>query len=274
MDTRIIVVYCLCDDYLKSIGHREDAQVRLSDAEVMTIALVAALEYRGNFAAALRFLVAHKYLRASLSRSRLSRRVHRVKGHFLVLFAHLAEVWKADNPAKVYALDTFPLAVCDNWRIRRCRLYQGAAFRGLITSKKRFYYGLKLHLMVTASGAPVEFFLTPAAVGDVSGLYDFDFDLPDGATVAADRAYNHYEMEDVLAAAGITLLPARKRKSKRPLTPPWTFLQQRYRKPVETTGSLLERLLPKSIHATSTAGFELKVVLFILALSIQAIPGF
>jgi hypothetical protein len=34
---------------------------------------------------------------------------------------------------------------------------------------------------------------------------------------------------------------------------------------IETTGSLLERRLPKSIHAVTAVGFELKVVLFVLA---------
>jgi len=44
-------------------------------------------------------------------------------------------------------------------------------------------------------------------------------------------------------------------------------LQARGRKIVETTGSLIERLLPKSIHAVTAQGFELKVMLFVLAVS-------
>lgn len=40
-------------------------------------------------------------------------------------------------------------------------------------------------------------------------------------------------------------------------------------KDVETTGSLIERLLPKSIHAVTARGFELKVALFVLACSIN-----
>jgi hypothetical protein len=35
----------------------------------------------------------------------------------------------------------------------------------------------------------------------------------------------------------------------------------------ETSGSLIEQMLPKSIHAVTAAGFELKSVLFVLALS-------
>jgi site-specific recombinase XerD len=61
-------------------------------------------------------------------------------------------------------------------------------------------------------------------------------------------------------------------RSKRPL-PPWLrYLQAYFRKAIETTGSLLERLLPKSIHAVTAVGFELKVVLFVLALSISRLP--
>ncbi|MBK8534425.1 MAG: hypothetical protein IPL59_04445 [Candidatus Competibacteraceae bacterium] len=41
------------------------------------------------------------------------------------------------------------------------------------------------------------------------------------------------------------------------------------RKAVETTGSLIERLLPKHIHTVTAAGFELKVGLFVLACSLN-----
>ena len=267
MDERIIAIYCICADYLQSIGHREDGQCRVSDAEVMTLALVAALDYGGNYAAANRFLRLHGYLPYRLSASRLSRRLHRIKEHFLVLFAHLAEVWKALASEAIYAVDTFPVLVCDNYRIRRCHLYQGEAYRGYIASKKRYFYGLKIHLLTTCDGAPVEFFLTPGATSDTSGLEEFDFDLPEGAWIMGDKAYNYYLIEDILAEVDIHLLPYRKKNSTRPLAAAWQYLQHLYRKSVETAGSMIERLLPKHIHATSTASFELKVVLFVLASS-------
>lgn len=39
----------------------------------------------------------------------------------------------------------------------------------------------------------------------------------------------------------------------------------RARKAVETTGSLIERLLPKHIHSVTARGFELKVGCFVIA---------
>jgi hypothetical protein len=40
---------------------------------------------------------------------------------------------------------------------------------------------------------------------------------------------------------------------------------------IETTGSLISQLLPKRIHAVTPGSFELKVALFILAISFQFI---
>ena len=272
MDTQIILVYCLCDDLLKAMQHREDAQCQLSDAEVMTIAIVAALHFRGNFVKASALLYQHGYLPVRLGRSRFNRRVHRIKHFFLSLFALIGECFKAMNEESVYVIDTFPIAVCDNYRIPRSKRYRGECYRGFQPSKKRYFYGLKVHLLVTANAEPVEFFLTPGSVGDIEGLELFDFDVPEGSQIIGDKAYNDYELEDVLLTADLHLLPMRKHNSKRPF-PPWMrYLQAHFRKAVETTGSLLERLLPKSIHTVTAEGFELKLVLFILALSISRLP--
>ncbi len=67
-------------------------------------------------------------------------------------------------PECAYAVDSLPVPVCDNIRIRRCRLYPlkepGAnAFRGYVPSKRRYFYGLRVHLVGTGAGEPVEFAL-------------------------------------------------------------------------------------------------------------------
>ena len=48
MDTQIVAVYCLTDDMLKALHHHEDPQSQMSDAEVMTTAIIAALQFGGN----------------------------------------------------------------------------------------------------------------------------------------------------------------------------------------------------------------------------------
>ena len=72
-------------------------------------------------------------------------------------------------------------------------------------------------------------------------------------------------------AAGINFSPMHKKNSTRPVPAYIAYLQARERKMVETAGSLVAHLLPKSIHAVTSQGFELKVMLFILAYSISCI---
>lgn len=271
MDAQIVAVFCLCDDMLKALYHREDPQCQMNDAEVMTTAIMAALRHGGNFEQARRMLREEGYIPRMLGKSRFNRRLHHIADLFLTLFHLLGETWKELNEKSIYVLDSYPIAACDNYRIYRSKLYQGEVWRGHQASKKRFFYGLKIHVMVTEHGQPVEFFLTPGSYSDTSAYRLYDFDLPEQAWITGDKAYNDYDVEDAINETGMRMRPIRKKNSKRPF-PPWIFyLQSTYRKIVETAGSLIERLLPKHIHAVTPKGFELKVALFVLASSINSL---
>ena len=270
MDETIIATYCLCDDLLKAICHQEAPQCQMTDAEVMTTALTAALFFRGMHESARLMLKQYGYIPHMVSKSRFSRRLHRLKDLFVSFFHLVGQVWKTLNTEAIYVIDSFPIAVCDNRRIGRAKIYTEEKFRGYIASKKRYFYGLKIHLMVTQDGQPVECFLTHGGCGDVDALKYYAYELPDGSIIYADRAYNDYEIEDLLnEVEHIQLLPMRKKNSKRALPPEISFVQHYHRKRVETAGSLIEQMLPKSIHAVTSQGLELKVALFVVAYSLH-----
>jgi hypothetical protein len=95
---------------------------------------------------------------------------------------------KSKNTESVYSIDSFPIPVCDNIRIPRSKIYEGEEeYRGYQASKKRYFYGIKIHLMVTASRQPVEFFLTSGSFADVKGLRVFPFALPEGSVFMQTR---------------------------------------------------------------------------------------
>jgi hypothetical protein len=270
MDDKIIAIFCLCDDLLKTLHHQDDHQCQMNDAEIMTTAFIAALFFRGNHESARAMLKQHGYIPHMVSKSRFSRRLHRIKEIFIIFFNLLAQIWKILNTDALYVIDSIPIAVCDNIRIRRSKIYSTEDFRGYQASKKRYFYGLKIHLMVTQDGQPVECFLTPGGFGDVDALKYYAYELPHGSIIYADKAYNDYEIEDLLKAVEhIQLLPIRKKNSKRALSPSLSFVQSYHRKRVETAGSLITQLLPKSIHAVTAQGFELKVALFVIASSLH-----
>lgn len=268
MDTYIVFVYCLCDDLLKGLRHREDPQCQVGDAEILTTVLVAARYFAGNWAQTQAFLSGQRYFSRRLSHGRFVRRLHRCAHLLEPLFQILAEAGHGLNQESLYVVDSFPVAACDNYRIRRCRRYRGEAWRGYQASKRRYFYGVKIHLVVAASGQPVEFVLAPGADADVAVLKRLRLDLPENATLTGDRAYNDYVYEDLLKDAGLGLIPLRKQKSTRPLEPALAYLMATARKAVETTGSLIERLLPKHIHSVTAQGFELKLACFIIACSL------
>jgi Transposase DDE domain len=210
------------------------------------------------------------YISQMGSKSRLSRRLHRLKEVFVTLFNLLGSMGNTLNTDAVYVIDSLPVPVCDNIRIARSTLYPDKQFRGAIASKKRYFYGLKIQRMVTQDGRSVELFLTHGGFGDVDALKCSTDDVPDGAILYADRAYNDYEREDRLKEVEhIQLVPMRKKNSTRAFPPYVSFVQHYHRNRIETAGSLIEQLLPKSIHAVTSQGFELKVALFVIAYSVS-----
>jgi hypothetical protein len=123
MDEKIIAVYCLCDDVLKALHHHEDPQRQMTDAEIMTTALVAAFFLRGNHESARLRCQERGFIQHMLSKSRYNRRLHPIKEMFIVLFNMLGSLWKELNTSWTYVIDSFPVAVCDNYRIPRAKIY-------------------------------------------------------------------------------------------------------------------------------------------------------
>jgi Transposase DDE domain len=277
MDDTIITTYCLCEEFSEAMGLRDDPQVVMTSAEVMCVAVVAAAFFGGNIEETRLFLHEYGYMKSMLSKSRLNRRLHSIEPDLWeALFAMLAEIFKERNADRAYVVDSLPIAVCDNIRIKRCRLYppeaEGQSFRGYIPSKRRYFYGLRVHLVVSGKGEPVQFSLAAGSESDIEvfkkGLH---LDLPEGSSVHADKGYTDYDNEDFLEEVGIHLKSQRKKNSKRPM-PAWEeFLGKPIRQYIETVFSKLTNLFPKKIHAVTPRGLELKVVCFLLAFSIQCL---
>src|ERR687895_1991614 len=114
MEDTITTTYYLCEELLKAVGHRDDEQVRLSTAEVMTIALVAAAFFGSNIEATRSFLDEHGYINKAISKSRFNRRLHAIDPYlWRTLFDVLAEVFKHEHSEQTtYVVDSLPVAVC------------------------------------------------------------------------------------------------------------------------------------------------------------------
>ena len=263
-------LYCIVDDLLKAVGHTDDARCELTDAEVVTAALVAAFNFGGNVERSRSFLRETGLMPRMLSRSRLNRRLHRVAGLVHTLFQQLGAALKEFSPSSRYLLDSFPVAVCDNMRISRCRLVKDEEFRGYIASKRRYFYGVRVQVVTTEEGVPVELAFLPGAAADVRGLGVLPLALPRGSQLFMDSGYTDYAAEDAAAAVdGVEFAPSRKSNSKRADDVWRSYYKQLMRKRIETVFSQITNLFPRHIHAVTLDGFFLKVSMFVIAFALD-----
>lgn len=263
-------LYCIVDDLLKAIGHSDDCRCELTDAEVITTALAAALYFDGKLERARKLMKEAGLMPRMLSKSRLCRRLHRLKDLLYSLFHQLGMVLKEANPSTIYRMDSFPVPVCDNIRISRCRIVCGEEFRGYIASKHRYFYGVRVQVITTEDDIPVELAFLPGEASDVRGLDVLPLELPPGSKLFMDAGYTDYEAEDATRErADVEFVIARKKNSQRGDDYWLAYYKKLMRKRIETTFSQITNLFPKHIHAVTIDGFLLKITIFVMAFALD-----
>lgn len=276
-DYKEIFSYYVIDEFLKNCGYHKETKpsasgvyAKLCDAEIIFVYFMSFSNYGGNYSKTMSSLYNAGFIKNKLSRGQFSKRIYALRMYIFQIYMLFGEIAKQSN--KKFSLDTFPLAVCHNIRIKRCKLLKGEAYRGYNSSKREFFYGFKVHLITAADGTVTEFEFSPGALEDLASYNLLNFDLPGGAELNMDKAYNFYLQEDLLAETGqITPNVIRKSNSKKEdNTVPQNFIKQVERRHIETNISLIERLFPKKIHVTNVEGFYFKILGFILAYNMEA----
>lgn len=270
MLNKIITIYAITDDLLKAIGHKDDIRRAMSDAEIITTALVAAIFFHGNHSNACSYMKDHNLIPDMLEKSRFNRRLHNVAMLINDLFHQIGMILKESSNCTEYLLDSFPVPMCDNIRIFNVKLIKSEEYRGYIASKKRYFYGVRVQLLTTKNGIPVEFVFMPGSASDVRALNALPLNLPPNSQVYSDAAYTDYHAEDDLFySSEIELKVMRKKNSKRKDEPWNQYIKQCTRHYIETVFSSITCVFPKSIHAVTYKGFLLKLEAFIFAFTLK-----
>ena len=272
MNLQLIFLYCLCDELIKSVPLKDDPQSKMTHAEIMTFAIAAALYFQGNFARTRLFFLSHHYFKTIVSKSKINKKIHQIPSELWMQVFFIVRTINCCPKNDEFIIDSFPVLVCQNARTWRCKLFPNKIYHGYCAAKKSYYWGLKVHMLVTKEGIPYEFVFSAASFSDVSGLDFLPLDIPHGAKIYADKAYNSYEREDFLKEMDIELIAQRKKNSHRQHSGPRSYIQQVNRKRIETTFSVITSYFPKRIHAITQKGFYLKLLLGILAYSVANLP--
>jgi hypothetical protein len=269
-EDKIISIYCIVDDILKGIGHKEDIRRKISDSEIITTALVSALYFGGHIDNGRNFMKMTRLIPGMLDKSRFNRRLHDLSEVLFSMFYQIGHCLKAAAGAAEYIIDSFPVAVCDNIRISHCKLLKGKQWRGKQCSMRRYFYGVKVQVLITAQGIPVEFCFVPGSESDVQALKKLPLAVAAESNIYGDAAFTDYQIEDDMKEAEfIQLMIQRKSNSKRKDEPWIRFIKEYMRKGIETTFSEIKALFLRKIHAVTFKGFLIKLVMFILGFTLN-----
>ncbi len=264
----IIGMYVVSEETMSALGHTSHQLARVSDAEVLTVAVVAAAFFGNHHERTLAVLRATGYLPHALSTSRFSRRIHALADWLALLLDVRGDLFAHGQAAIAdFIIDSMPVPVCKRVRARRCRTVRGRAYCGYCPAKREKFFGWRLHLVCTTDGLPVAFTLLPGGFHDLTPIHELTFELPDGSWVYGDKGYNSAPDEAVIRATGGGVLVPLHKDNMAPNTLAERCGLRTFRLAIETVNSQLTAMGIAHLHVRSIAGLEIKVHASLFALA-------
>lgn len=207
------VTYLFCNDILKSMDYKEPEKGRSTDAEIITVVLIAAQYFAGNKEKSLCFVRSIGLKPAIPGENRFNRRLHRTGELIGGLFFYMVQAVKCLNMGTTCRIDGFPVSGRQCIRMINSRIVRRKESADNRVSIPCYFYGFKVHMTVTCTGIPVEF------------------------------TFSAYLPEEMLAGNEINLPAARKNNSGHPHIPRTEYLMSAGRKQVEATFSGMVRYM-------------------------------
>ncbi len=270
MNEQAIAIFCICDEVVKYFGLKDDSQCKMTTSELMTFALLSATHFHCDYKKTRLISLTFKLFNKILSHSRIVRRIHLIPEEIWMIVFNVLQMYLKKPDAEYFIVDSFPVKAYENHKSFRAKIFREKCYHGYTASKKAYFFGLKVHMIIDEYGIPIEFCITPGSTADIEGLKLLPCDLPEGVILIGDRAYTNYSLEDeLLEMMGIFFQPKRKQNMKRQISGLQEYIHASKRNRIETVFSMIVSKMPRSIKARTEKGFLLKTVLFILAFLVE-----
>ena len=151
-----------------------------------------------------------------------------------------------------YPIDSFLVKACHIISISRCRLIKDEKIRGYNAYKHEHFYGVKVQLVTTAEGIPLEMYILQDAEHDSQILKRMYHDFPPEKLQYGDCGYTNYEIEDMFREAEqVALKISRKSNSKRTDIPSVAFIIEPRTKKIETNIGQVSTMMPGWVNKRS-----------------------
>ncbi len=275
LDTLATRLYVTIDDLI--IDHPDWAPERpavgiapkLSDAELITLAVIQALLGYTSEAQFIRYAQAHlrpwfPYLPDRSGYNKRLRHSGQLMQHVIAHLARACPSWTDD----VWLVDSTPVECGRSRETAKRSDLAGWATYGYCASHSRDFWGLRLHLITTPSGLPVAYALAGAKTDERDTALDmiaFAGLHTSGQTLIADKGYRRASFETELNTAGITLIRPNLKTEK---TRTGRQFLRAFRQTIESVNQTLKAQLDLERHGGRTKpGVCARVLQRILALT-------
>jgi hypothetical protein len=271
LNTLLTALYVKIDDWLGR-PRKTGRPARLSDAELLTLAVAQALLGIRSEARWLRFVPGHlpgafPYLPGQSGYNKRLRAALPLLKRAIRAVAADTDLWTDAT----WVVDSTPVE-CGRSRptVKRSDLAGWAGY-GYCASHSRFFWGLRLHLVCTPAGLPITWALATPKVDErqvLAAVLDHDPDLVTdrpGLLIVADKGYVSAELDRWLTERGVRLL----RPSYRNRTPhPGEHLFKPVRQLIESVNDTLKGQLDLELHGgRSIEGVGARVAQRLLAMT-------
>ncbi|MBF7094792.1 IS982 family transposase, partial [Streptococcus sp. HF-1907] len=163
---------------------------------------------------------------------------------------------------------SFPLPLCQPVRNYRTRIFDGLADIGYNASKNLWFYGFKVHMLVTLSGYILNYVVTPASVHAIRAVEDL-LENCHHSYILADLGYLSRKLKNSLEQKGYHLwTPLRQNMAGAKQHNYWKLMAMR--RTIETRFSELCTLFDmKQTLARAKTGLQLKIEQIVLAYNLR-----
>lgn len=259
-----------CQEFSKSfdshlIGNKPKKQPRMSDSEVITILV---LFHFGNFRNLKHFYLHYvcKHMKqefpARVSYNRFVELSYKV---CLPMTLFLKSCCLGECTG-ISFVDSTPVRVCKNKRIKRNKVFDGIAAIG--QSTVGWFYGFKLHLIINDKGEILNFVITQANVDDREPLKNQKFVQKIKGKLYADKGYISKKLTELLFIDGLHLITSIRNNMKNVLMELKDKILLRKRAVIETVNDELKNMcqIEHSRHR-SFNGFIVNTIAALIAYS-------
>ena len=199
----------------------------------------------------------------NLSHSRFNRRARMLLPLIYLIRHGLNE--EVDLSGDILIIDSFPVPVCQPIRNRRAKIFRGYADIGYKATKKIYYYGFKVHAIVSDDGYLLDYIVTKASVHDAKETVELITNAhPDNRYLLGDEGYLGKNLHQRLEQMGYTLWTPYRKNMKNAQKHNKHYLMA-LRRTIESDFSLLSYYNAENNRARSLAGFQERLEVAILA---------